>query len=345
MKACRLIALFVLSLMTATWVSAEEKTKEFHEAWPASAVETMEISNKFGEVRINNEGGSEVTIDVVVTVEGATEKRINELLDLIEVNISKSGSTVKAETEIDSDFKSQKKFSIDYVVNIPSDKNLVIANKYGNTVMNKLTGNGSFDIKYGNFTASELLTPAGGNLSVELKYGNATIGKASHLLVDVGYSPMTIDEVDYLQLESKYSSLEVGTAKELNIESKYDKFSFGKVETLDAEFKYSNLKIDQISKKMDIESGYGGVKVKEVLAGFESINITNSYGQIVLGLGNSSYQIDANCEYCDIDYPEEDFSGDRIKENNQRTIKGKVGSGNGGKVYVRSRYGEIKLQY
>ena len=346
MKTFKLLAaLFVLSLVNAGWANAEEKTKEFHQAWAVSDVSTLEISNKFGEIKVNNDGGSQITIDVKVTVEGANEKRTDELLDLIEVNFSKSGSTAKAETEIKSDFKSQKKFSIDYVVNIPSDKNLVLENKYGNTIVNKLTGNGDFEIKYGNFTASELLTPASGNLSVDLAYGNATIGKATDINVNVSYSPMTIDELNNLKLESKYSSLEVGEAAKMVIDSKYDKFNFGKVESVEADFKYSNMKIDQVSKNLKIESGYGGVKVQEVVAGFESISITNSYGQIALGLGDASYSIDANCDYCGIDYPEEEFSGDRIKENNSRTIKGKVGTGSGGKVYIRSRYGEIKLKY
>ena len=346
MKTFKLFAaLLVMSLLTSGWVKAEEKVKEYHESWAVSEVSTLEISNKFGEIKINNDGGSEVTIDVKITVEGANEKKTDELLNLIEVKFSKSGSTVSAETNIDSDFKSQKRFSIDYVVNIPSDKNLVIENKYGNTIVNKLTGNGDFEIKYGNFTASELLTPAGGNLSVELAYGNATIGKATDINVDVSYSPMTIDELNSLNMESKYSSLEVEEAGKMVIDSKYDKFNLGKVESLEATFKYSNMKIERLSKNLKIESGYGGVKVEEVVAGFESINITNSYGQIALGLGDASYSIDASCEYCGIDYPEEEFSGDRIKENNSRTIKGKVGTGDGGKVYIKSRYGEIKLRY
>lgn len=346
MKTFKLLTvLLVLSFVSAGWAKAEEKVKEYHESWLVGNVSTLEISNKFGEIKINNNVGDSVTIDVKVTVEAANEKRTEELLDLIEVNFSKSGSTVKAETEIGSDFKSQKRFSIDYVVNIPSDKNLVIENKYGNTIVNKLTGNGDFNIKYGNFTASELMTPASGSLSVELAYGNGTIGKASDINVDVSYSPMTIDELNSLKLESKYSSLEVEDAGTMVINSKYDKFNFGNVESVDANFKYSNLKIERLSKNLDIESGYGGVKVEEVVAGFESINITNSYGQIALGLGNASYSIDANCDYCGIDYPEEEFTGDRIKENNTRTIKGKVGKGDGGKVYVRSRYGEIKLRY
>ncbi|WP_167614817.1 hypothetical protein [Maribellus sediminis] len=344
MKAFKLIAaLFVISILT-TAVSAEEKTKEYNESWPVSEVSSLEISNKFGEVRVNNDGGSEVTIDVKITVEAANEKKAEELLDMIEVNFSKSGSTVKAVTEIENNFKSQKKFSIDYIVNIPSDKNLMIENKYGNTVVNSLTGNGNFDIKYGNFTANELKTPESGDLKLDLKYGNGTIGEASFLVAEVGYSPLTIEEIKALDLESKYSTIEVEEAGDLQIESKYDKLSFEEVNSVTANTKYSNMKIGELAKSLRIESGYGGVQVGQVNEGFEFITITNSYGQISLGLDDSSYDVDANCRYCGISYPEDSFTGDRIKENNTYQLTGKVGSGNGGKVNIKSQYGEIKLK-
>lgn len=344
MKAFKFIAaLFVISILS-TAASAEEKIKEYNESWPVSEVSSLEISNKYGEVRIVNDGGSEVTIDVEITVEAANERKAEELLDMIEVNFSKSGSTVKAVTEIDNNFKSQKNFSIDYKVNIPSDKNLMIENKYGNTFVNNLTGNGNFDIKYGNFTANELKTPESGDLKLDLKYGNGSIGEASYLTADVGYSPLTIEEIKGLKLESKYATIEVEEGGDLQIDSKYDKLSFEEVGSVTATTKYTNVKIGELAKSLRIESGYGGVQVGQVNAGFEFITITNSYGQISLGLDDASYDVDANCRYCGIAYPEDSFTGDRIKENNTYQLTGKVGSGNGGKVNIKSQYGEIKLK-
>ena len=99
-----------------------------------------------------------------------------------------------------------------------------------------------------------------------------------------------------------------------------------------------------MKKGLKIDSGYGGISVEEVAPDFESISIENSYGQIKLGLSDNGYKLDASCNYCGISYPEDEFVGDKMKDNNTRTVKGKVGDGNGGNVYIRSRYGEIKLQ-
>jgi len=345
LKFKKLNVLLVLGLLLfATHVLAEEKTKEYNESWSAMSMETLEIDNKFGEVKITNDGGNTVTIDVVVTVEAPNEKKADELLEQINVRFGKSGNTVKAETVIDSDFKSRNEFSIDYLVNIPSDKNLNIANKYGNTIVNLLNANGRFDIKYGNLTANELNTPANGNMLINLGYGKADISSSNDLKVNVSYSTMNFGGTDDLELESKYTVINLGEASSVKADSKYDTFNFEEIESLTANTKYTHIKIEELSKSLKIDAGYGGVRVDEVADNFESINITNSYGEVALGLDDLSYSLDAECDYCGISYPEDDFAGNRMKENHTQKVEGKVGTGNGGTVIVKSRYGQIKLK-
>jgi len=336
--------LFILGVFALGMkANAEEKTKNYHEAWTVNSVQTLQITNKFGDIKINNFSGDSVTIDVEITVEAPYEGKADELLDYINVDFGKSGSTVKAETNIDKEFKSRQKFSIDYTVNIPSNKNLNISNKYGNTYVNTLNANGNFNIQYGSFTASELKAPANGNMDVLLAYGKAEIGSASDMKVEVKYSKMNFGEVKNINLESKYSVLTIDEAGDIQAESKYDTFDFEDVQSVTANTKYSHFKIEKLEKGLKIDSGYGGISVEEISPDFETISIENSYGQIKLGLDNSSYNLDASCDYCGISYPEDNFAGDKMKDNQTRTVKGKVGSG-GGNVYIRSRYGEIKLK-
>ena len=332
-------ALFLISLISAGIIAvAEEKAKEVHESWALNSVQTMDITNKFGEVKVTQERTDSITIDVIITVEARDEKKADELLEQLNVEFKKSGNTVYAVTKIENDFKSQRKFSIDYLVNIPADKNLKISNKYGNTIVNELTGNGDFNIQYGNFTANSL---KGESTKIELGYGNANIEVAGDVTAQVKYSPISFGEINNLKLESKYSDVEIEEGNLMEIDSKYDKLKFEEVESVSVSSKYSHIKIEELRKSLKVDAGYGSIKVSEVNSGFESISITNSYGKISLGM-EDNYVVDASCEYCGISYSEDDFSGDRISERNTRIIKGTVGSG-GGKVYVRSRYGEIDL--
>ncbi|MGM0621862.1 MAG: hypothetical protein ACQETJ_12500 [Bacteroidota bacterium] len=336
--------LFLAGFLTAGITAlAEEKTKEYNESWPARSVETLKIDNKFGEVKVTNQGGNDVTIDVVVTVEAPNESRADELLEQINVVFSKSGNTVSAETRIDNDFKSRRDFSIDYLVNIPTDKNLDISNKYGNTMVNVLNANGTFDIQYGNFTANELNSPAIGTMDIMLAYGKADISLSNDLDVEVKYSTMNLGETDDLLLNSKYTVINLEKASTVETESKYDTFNFEEIGSFSGETKYTHIKIDELLQRLNIEAGYGGIRVNRVAKNFDSISITNSYGQVSLGLGDATYSVDATCEYCGISYPEDDFTGNRMNENQTRTIEGKVGTGSGGTVVVKSRYGQIKL--
>jgi len=132
-------------------------------------------------------------------------------------------------------------------------------------------------------------------------------------------------------------------AKDIQTESKYDKLNFGETVSLKADTKYSQIRIASLTRSLIITSGYGGVKVDKVAPDFETIDITNSYGQISIGLNNASYTVDANCEYCGISYPQDRFKGNRMKEDNRYELNGKVGTAGGGNVKISSRYGEIKL--
>lgn len=340
-----LTAIFVITILSSGHTTiAEELTKEYNESWSASSVKTLEINNKFGEIIVKNEGGDQVSIDVLVTVEAPNEGKANELLELIEVKIGKSGSTVKATTTIDKEFKSKQKFSIDYTVNIPTDKNLNISNKYGNTVLNKLNASGKFNIQYGNFTANELNAPENGEMSVFLAYGNSKVESASVINVEVKYSNMQFGGVNDLKLNSKYSVVSIEEGGDITTESKYDTFNFEEVESISATSKYSHFNIEELKTSLKIENGYGGIKVEEVDAGFEYISVENKYGQVKLGLADASYSVEASCRYCGIKFPENDFTGDRKKEGQSVHIEGEVGSGGNGKVFVKSEYGEIKLR-
>lgn len=334
------ILILVVALGAGQTVFAVEKTKKYNKSWDASQVETVDISNKFGEVKFKNDGGSQITVDVLVTVEASSESKANDLLDMIGVDFSTNGKTAKAVTSIENNFKSQRKFSIDYVVNVPSDKNLVVSNKYGNVVVNQLTGNGDFKIQYGNIKAVSL---KGASTNLDLAYGNGNIEETGNMETEISYSNISLGETGNLTLNSKYSTVDLDKVKDIRIDSKYDKLNFGETVSVTADTKYSQIRIAKLTKSLQIGSGYGGIKVENIAPDFESISITNSYGQISLGLSNASYTIDAKCDYCGISYPENRYKGNRMKENTSIELQGKVGNTGGGTVVIKSRYGEIKL--
>lgn len=338
---------YIVALLVAFSVSiaatGQESNRRFSKSWPVNSVETLEINNKYGLVQISDKGGSQITIEVVVTAEGPAS-RANAVLDDITVNFSQSGSKAIAETKLASNFKSRGKFSIDYTVNVPAGKNLTVTNKFGNVVLQNLTGRGIFDIGYGNLTGGRLSGPGPDGISLKLAYGKADVESMDDANINLSYSQLYMKSAENIQLDSKYSTFNCERMNSLRVSSRYDTFNFGKIIQLEGESRFTNYRVEAIEKRLKLETGYGNVRVNHIPAGFDLIEINNSYAVVALGIeSNASYNVFASCDYCQIDYNQDNFKGNRMKENTRQTIDGTISGGSNSKVSVKSRYGNIKL--
>ncbi len=335
-----LIVILLTVLTLSLYAKGEENSRKFSKSWPVGSVETLRINNKFGEVKINNGGGNSVTVEVVVTAEGSANQ-INKILDEIAVEFGSEGSTATAETHIEEGKRSGSKFSVDYTVNIPPQKNLDITNKFGNVVVSQLTGKGKFDIAFGNLTAAGLHGP---ETRLEVAYGKADIQSMSKAVVNLAFSKMVLVSGTDIDLDSKNSSVNADKLNELQLDSKFDSFDFGEINSMGGSSKFTNYKIEKLNKRLNLQSAYGTVKVESIPAGFENLEVNSSYAQISLGIDETAgYEVNARCDFCDIDYPKDKFKGNRMQENTSQQVQGKVSSGIPGKVVVTSKYGNIRL--
>lgn len=333
---------FLLILMAAG-VTAAEITRSFTKSWPVAQVETLEVINRFGDVKVENSSGSQISVDVKVTVESeGTQAR--KILESISVNFSGPGSKVTAETKMETEFKSNIKFRIDYTVQIPESKNLIINNKFGNVVVPALTGKGTFNIGYGNFTGGQLRSPGPDGLQLNLQYGKADIESIRDAVIKVSFSKFFLKSMENLSLESRYSTVNIDKLESVRLDSRYDTFNFGEIRSLEGESRYTNYKISALQKRLKLESGYGTIRVDHIPAGFEEIDIRSSYATVSLGIEpGAAYQVYSSCDFCSVDYPGNEFAGNRTSENTRQTVEGKVAGGSSSKVTVVSRFGNIRL--
>jgi hypothetical protein len=156
------------------------------------------------------------------------------------------------------------------------------------------------------------------------------------------YSKLYGGEIARLVLSSKYSEVNLHRTQNLQLESKYDGINIDEIDNLKSVSKYTNYKIGLLTESFDLDTGYGSVRISNVDAKFDKITIVNSYGGINIGLNDLSYQLKAECSYCDVKYPEDRYKGNKIRDNQRFSLDGKVGTG-GGSVSINSRYGGVKL--
>ncbi len=338
------IALILFTIIAGVH-AREPYTKKYHKEYEAGRNTEVVLNNKFGSINITEWDQEKVKIDVTVTVEAHNENHAEDIFEDIHIMFEHAGDFIKAETDITSNFRNTD-FSIDYEVKMPAYIDVSLSNKYGDVFINKLTGKSEIAVKYGTLRANNLVNEKGGINSVYLGYSkNSRIGSVNRMELDIAYSRLEIEEAEVLNIESKYSKFEIGDTERLILESKYDTYDIGDIDELSVETKYSNYDIESVSSALDIDSKYTDIDIFRTKKDFKSIRIDNSYGKIHVNIEpGASYEIQAETEYCGIDYP----NGPHVsseKRSHETRVWGVVGNIRNPKssVKVYSKYGGIRL--
>ncbi len=341
-------------LLLSVTLAAQEVTKEFHEEYTAGANNTLQLTNKYGDVIIDSWDQNKVVIDVKVTVEMPNRERAEELLQYINVEFAQDGDVISAKTVIDDRFNfknwgGNRKFSIDYSVKMPGKTALALSNRYGNTDIDELNGKVNLDIKYGNLTLGVITRGKEDPINkISIAYGKGSIEEAGWLDLTLRYvGDSEISKCQALLLDSKYSKLSVGEISSVVGESKYDNLSIDQINNLVLENGYTETRIGTLNKKLEYNGSYGSFSVERIPAGFESIDVETRYMGVNLGIDDAAnYNLDAHVSYGGLKYNEENFiNKKRIIENTSQTIAGVVGKDENpdARVNVSASYGSVRL--
>ncbi len=342
----------------------EEFTKTIKKSFNISSDGNVALTNKYGRINLTTWNKNEVKIDVTITVKTRNESTANDIFDRINVDFSNTGSSVRAETTIESQksnwwgSNSKGDFKIDYEVSMPKNASLELRNKYGDAEIDAIGGDAQVVVKYGNFN----LRSVGGKTEIDLGYGNATVGeigdgnivikysklkvkKANQVNLESKYSKIYIEGADKLKTITKYDSYDIGEIQELSNQGKYDHFKIEKVDHFRAFSKYTDYVVQDLSKNAECEMRYGGVKIENLRQGFEMVSFECEYTDCKVYMDNgASFQLDAIADYSTIRYPDNmEVSYDKNRSNTHE-VRGHRGSKNAGKIKARLRYGGLKIR-
>jgi len=340
MKNIKCNILVLIATLISLNVSAERISKRVYRNYPINAVHKLDLNNKYGNIYIENNRTDSVIVSVDIWVEGSSD-RARRLLDNINVHVNQSGSTVTAVTEIENTMNGNNEFSIDYHISIPADRELQVVQKYGNVNMKDLTGKGTFEIKYGALNGQKLLSP---DLSMEIAYSNVNVEAIKDLTLSLSYSKIKLEKGNNLKIETRYSGVTIENCKQIDANSKYDNYNIKNINTLIINSMYTGISVGKLTEKLNLINGYGGVTIREIPAGFESINVENKYAGIKLGIAtDATYKLNGKVRYSDIKHP--DGKLNRMRENTSYEVTGTIGNSENPKSSVRidSSYGSVSL--
>ena len=344
-KMCSLLLLISFLFMGMGVQSQEAYTRDYNERYEVNRSVNVEVENKFGMVKVTTTDENFVEVNVVITVEDASEKRAQEIFDHIEIQIDGSASEVVATTEIGGRFsnKSDKDdFSIDYTITMPRTGSVDITNKFGDCAIDDIDGEAELSVYYGALTTGKLNAE---DNDVFLGFSKGTIQFIREGNIELEYSNLTIKGADRLEMDTQFSELRATAIGDLRMDSQYDTHELGVIGTLECDAQFSTISVELIARWISLDSSYGSLTVAETSEKLEKVTIDNEFGDVEIKFHNSpSLSIDAHASMGDIDFPKTDGLDKKDSGYTGKRIAGKIHGGNV-PVELETSYGSIELDW
>ncbi len=352
-KAVLLLFLFPALLFANNSKPNAKQTKEktIHKEFSVNSDAKLKVSNSFGNVDIVTWNENRIVIDIVITVNGNSEDKVQKRLDGINVEFSASNSLVSAKTTFNNNKSSWNWFGnndnssmeINYIIKMPITNSLDLNNDYGTINLNKLEGHANISCNYGQLIIGELMAD---DNSLSFDYtSKSTIGYMKSGKINADYSGFTLDKVGKLDLNADYTNSKIGEVSEINYNCDYGKITIDDVRKLEGMGNYISHRIGKVYSSLNINADYGSIKVDHLEASVKSAIISAGYTSIKLG-----YDSDFNFDF-DIKLRYASFSGENDltikhseKHNTNKKYSGYHGSENSGNtVNINSEYGGVTL--
>ncbi|MFN4144310.1 MAG: hypothetical protein ACK4GN_00685 [Runella sp.] len=341
-------------LMTASPVWAArfqnlEKRKSVIKIFDANPKDHLLIDNQFGLVKINLWDKNEVRVDITITAKATTATRLQEYLDAVEITDQRTGDQISILTKLNrsmggvlnnwswkSSDDSKNFVQIDYQVSMPKNMALHVKNRFGTTDIPMFRAPLTVMSQYGGFVANELV---GSRNDIAVSYGKAQI-----------------QQLDNGKLDIAYSTLDLDNARVLSINNRFGKLKIGQVEKLDGKIGYSGGNIGTLKGTCTLKLDFsGGFRIEQVAPSAEMIDILANYSSLTMPADNNDCQFDITVTHGGFRYPNDRrvnfIQNDDQRENDpQRGPRftkqyiGTIGKGNGPKVKVVAKYGDVSLR-
>jgi hypothetical protein len=351
-----------LILLLACPLSAQSvsEKRSFTKSLPLSKDARLEVINKYGDIQITTWKRDSVHIVAEIEAFAPNHSKLQKMLEGIEINITGTGSLIRAETEFGREitvllesFKGitgkiidyDSRVQINYYINIPDDVDINIENQFGDISMGNNTGVVSVTLSKGDFDANSLNRISG----LSLDFGNAEIGSVKSGKINTTFSKIIIRQSDDLSINSTSTRFELGKAEKVNVESRRDKFYIGDIAGISGISYFTDYKIENLTGNTDLDLKYGSFDAARVDDHFEKININSDYSDITADFDPSaSFEFDIRHNNAFVVLPDKNIKSEKQALNEDKKeylITGEIGNSPGSrKVKIDAKRGNIYIK-
>ncbi|HOU01922.1 MAG TPA: DUF4097 family beta strand repeat-containing protein [Bacteroidales bacterium] len=359
LSAATIILICLFSFEILSGQSFEEK-KKYSKTFPVKREMTLELNNKYGNIHISSWQKDSVYVVAEVEATSSSLKRLHNMFDGVDVDISGTDYLVRVKTEFSQDINDlvetikgltdklipyESRIRINYKINAPEYIDMRITDKYGDVYIENCRGQFTLNLANGSFKANEI----DHSKSLQLTFCDATINSLAEGDIESSFSELTIGESRDLDISSVSSRLDLKKAGNIYVESRRDKFYVGSVNSITGNSYFTDFRIDNLGQELNLETRYGNLSAEKIESSFKGININSNYTDIDLTFGRSlSYNLDIRHTNSNVTVPEKnsDLDKRKIDENrNEAAISGTVGRNPGNvKVIIKAVRGNIYIK-
>ena len=349
-----LIILFLApTLVFANTIKKHEKTKTVSKKFSVNSNATVYVKNKYGNVNVTTWDKNTVEIDVKITVKGNDIDKIEDKLDAIRINFEASENLVEARTIIENTKSSWSfwgksnniNYKINYYIKMPVTNNADLHNKYGNIELDVIEGKTNIDCDYGSIQIEKLLNPYNSILLDYCGSSNIQYMKSGNLNAD--YSKITIHESENVKVNADYTGVKLGKVNDVTFNCDYGSITIDDSDNIDGNSDYAGMRIGTVRKNLKINTDYGGLKVKNLMKGFESFTVDGNYAGIKIGTSSdNNFNFIINLNYSGFKYPKEHVETFKaVRKTTKKYYEGVFGKGNtNSKINIKSDYGSVSIR-
>jgi len=347
-------------------LTKKQYSKTIEKSFDISRNGEVAIVNQYGSIDMHTWDKNEVQLTVTIVVNATSQSAAEDVFEKINIHFDNAADRVLAETIINKEDKAwwnwgssiKSDFEINYKLYMPISCSVDFNNKYGNINMMDLENHAKITARYGDLTMGDLE----GDLELYLGYGNAFTGSLKDVKGEIEFSKFRCEAMNDFLGQSKYSQMIINRGGRLVAESKYDNYQLGNIkafinegkydnilieacEELVIETKYTDVKMGSLSQKLVAELSYGGIKVNELLKGFDKVMVESAFANLTFGLAQDvAMDVELVGKYINVNIPKSSIVKDE-QDGSSRTVKAAFGSkGSRGNVQLEMEYGELKMQ-
>jgi hypothetical protein len=317
------------------------------------------VRTPYGDITVRASEDAEIHVSGKKNVRTWSETEADRIAKSVNAHITQNGNGY--EVHPGGYDPSNERIGVDMEVEVPRQSPLSVKTDKGDVTISDMAAAVSVVDRQGDAEVHG----TDGDVTLEMRKGDAKVedtkgdvkisGKGGQIEVNSATGSLAVEGDFYgpIRAERIAKGVRLSTAKTALVVSSLE----GHLETgsdslelvdargnLDLRTRDVEVDVENTGGKVNIDNRNAQTSVRFSSAPKDDVQITNSSAGISLTLpGGSSFEIQADCRNCDI---ESEFSSlnSTKSESGDSHLEGKVGSGKGPKIILRTSYGNIEVR-